>query len=471
MKIFFPVIIVFVSICDSVASKFEKCFTIKSDVFSNCTTKRRYTVMKRPRKISFETKHTCPNKICQDEFKITSIRKQLYNSKVFNQFIDMLELCCGNCVSYTVVNEITRLTQINKTVLETSDIIFPIFEWRYATRRFGYYFIPVHDAPSGFYFTLRVTTKERVVSFISGLLSTWPLLVICLVLSLFSGFIIWLLEKHKNPSEFPSSFCSGLWEGAWWAIISMTTVGYGDKTPISLPGRLYSVFWILLGITMFSILTSALTAQFSNILSHPTPNLVNKKVGGLKGKMNTATLIAQHGGFIIEYDFTSLTIGYRDLVMDLNNRKLDGFVLSRPFFNLVSLLLKRVSEKDIVDQIKHVDMEQTEIDYIGKKLSIGMLVKDETHYEYFKGYFDDNWLLTYDCNEFDLNYKSMMNSFGNGGDHGILTGRTFYSFLYCMSGIMVAICCFGLLYELKRHHREKSALLFDPEKRKNDEES
>ena len=44
-------------------------------------------------------------------------------------------------------------------------------------------------------------------------------------------------------------------EGAWWSFISMTTVGYGDKTPRTVAARIFAVFWILVGIVTFSILS------------------------------------------------------------------------------------------------------------------------------------------------------------------------------------------------------------------------
>ncbi|KAJ7333696.1 hypothetical protein OS493_015779 [Desmophyllum pertusum] len=82
------------------------------------------------------------------------------------------------------------------------------------------------------------------------------------------------LEFHVKNEEFPMSFTRGSYEGFWWAFISMTTVGYGDKTPRSFFGRLFGVLWILLGlivITMFTAtVTSALThsssPEFTNAL-------------------------------------------------------------------------------------------------------------------------------------------------------------------------------------------------------------
>lgn len=45
-------------------------------------------------------------------------------------------------------------------------------------------------------------------------------------------------------------------DGLWWGIVSITTVGYGDKYPITLPGKLIGVLLMTLGVITFSLLTA-----------------------------------------------------------------------------------------------------------------------------------------------------------------------------------------------------------------------
>jgi voltage-gated potassium channel len=62
-----------------------------------------------------------------------------------------------------------------------------------------------------------------------------------------------LLDGHEYPSI-------GL--GMWWALQTVTTVGYGDITPTSLVGRILASFVMLEGIAFLSIVTAAVTSTF-----------------------------------------------------------------------------------------------------------------------------------------------------------------------------------------------------------------
>ncbi|RMX42725.1 hypothetical protein pdam_00018966, partial [Pocillopora damicornis] len=70
-------------------------------------------------------------------------------------------------------------------------------------------------------------------------------------------------ETYFNEEEFPRSFTKGTYEGFWWAFVSMTTVGYGDKTPKFVLGRMFGVLWILLGLVVIAMFTATATSAFS----------------------------------------------------------------------------------------------------------------------------------------------------------------------------------------------------------------
>jgi voltage-gated potassium channel len=55
---------------------------------------------------------------------------------------------------------------------------------------------------------------------------------------------------------------SDIWVGMWWALQTVTTVGYGDVTPKEPSGRIIATFVMLQGIAFLAITTAAITSTF-----------------------------------------------------------------------------------------------------------------------------------------------------------------------------------------------------------------
>jgi voltage-gated potassium channel len=53
-----------------------------------------------------------------------------------------------------------------------------------------------------------------------------------------------------------------VWDGLWWAWVTVSTVGYGDLVPTSGAGRLFGALLILLGVGLFSLVTANISAYF-----------------------------------------------------------------------------------------------------------------------------------------------------------------------------------------------------------------
>jgi len=66
-----------------------------------------------------------------------------------------------------------------------------------------------------------------------------------------------VLIRVLDHSEYPS-----VWVGMWWALQTVTTVGYGDVTPAHPSGRIVAVFVMLEGIAFLAIITAAVTSTF-----------------------------------------------------------------------------------------------------------------------------------------------------------------------------------------------------------------
>ena len=55
---------------------------------------------------------------------------------------------------------------------------------------------------------------------------------------------------------------ANVWVGMWWAIQTVTTVGYGDVTPADVSGRIIATLVMLQGIAFLAVITAAITSTF-----------------------------------------------------------------------------------------------------------------------------------------------------------------------------------------------------------------
>jgi len=87
------------------------------------------------------------------------------------------------------------------------------------------------------------------------------------------GALVWAVERRKNPRQFENDAPHGLFSGFWWAAVTMSTVGYGDKTPITAIGRLLAMAWMLVALILTAVFTAQLTTGLtSSTLQSPINN-------------------------------------------------------------------------------------------------------------------------------------------------------------------------------------------------------
>ena len=88
------------------------------------------------------------------------------------------------------------------------------------------------------------------------------LIGVLLVLLTIAAHAIWLTERRDNP-QFPESYRAGIWESFWWAAVTATTVGYGDKTPKGTTGRLFALLWMFSGLFVLAYFTAGIATAFT----------------------------------------------------------------------------------------------------------------------------------------------------------------------------------------------------------------
>ncbi|MBB5221492.1 ABC-type amino acid transport substrate-binding protein [Amaricoccus macauensis] len=120
-------------------------------------------------------------------------------------------------------------------------------------------------------------------------------LAVLILLTVVIGALAWVAERRKNP-EFEQTAARGLFSGFWWATVTMTTVGYGDKAPITVAGRLLGIVWMLLALGLVSLataqLSAILTADRLNGGVSTAGDLTRMRVGIVAGGPATAQLKA-----------------------------------------------------------------------------------------------------------------------------------------------------------------------------------
>ncbi len=81
---------------------------------------------------------------------------------------------------------------------------------------------------------------------------------ITLILIYLSGVGIYYFEHDAQPEHFSSIF-----DSLWWAIITLTTVGYGDVYPVTIGGRLFTFFILMIGLGVVAIPTGILSSALT----------------------------------------------------------------------------------------------------------------------------------------------------------------------------------------------------------------
>ena len=85
-----------------------------------------------------------------------------------------------------------------------------------------------------------------------------------LVLTCILGTLMFIIESNQPESEF-----TDIGTSIYWAITTLSTVGYGDITPVTFLGRLLSGFIMLLGYTIIAIPTGIVSASFIDETKEP----------------------------------------------------------------------------------------------------------------------------------------------------------------------------------------------------------
>lgn len=170
----------------------------------------------------------------------------------------------------------------------------------------------------------------------------------------FVGFLVWLFERKNNKEEFGIGISRGLGSSFWWAAVTLTTVGYGDKAPKTAGGRVIALIWMFAGLVMISGFTAAIASAFTvnqlDVGINSLNDLYDVRVGTVKTSSSEEFL--QNNGF--SYITTNNIEEGLDLI---KTKKIDAFVYDAP------ILKYSIKSQNISNEIKVLPIILDPINY------------------------------------------------------------------------------------------------------------
>ena len=156
-----------------------------------------------------------------------------------------------------------------------------------------------------------------------------------------AGIIVWSFERHKNSEMFGGVTAGGIGHGIWWAMVTMTTVGYGDKAPKTLGGRIVALVWMIFSIIFIASFTANITAsQTIRELRgkvHGFNDLYNARVGSIP-RSEGFDFLTKQGIDVIPFE------DLQEGLAAVASGKIDAFVLNE-------MVLKYLAKREFTGRV------------------------------------------------------------------------------------------------------------------------
>ncbi|MFM1841858.1 MAG: hypothetical protein RLZZ490_594 [Cyanobacteriota bacterium] len=145
------------------------------------------------------------------------------------------------------------------------------------------------------------------------------------------GNLIWLAEHRQNPEQFAPNYSDGLQNGMWFALVTLTTVGYGDRSPKTKVGQLIASVWMIVALLSFSSITAGLASAFTAAMSESAAEPSLQTPDDLKGKSVAVVADTTAVGWANFYQADiCLTSSLEAAVKLLQQNQVDAIMFDRP---------------------------------------------------------------------------------------------------------------------------------------------
>jgi ABC-type amino acid transport substrate-binding protein len=159
---------------------------------------------------------------------------------------------------------------------------------------------PTHRSGVAVAFAKRTGARAALHEYSTALGELGPLVLALVIFLTVTGVLMWWFERHpsKDPGKPGSQSSVASWhEGIYWAVVTMTTVGYGDKTPQTHPGRALAVVSMLGSLVLVSLLTTSLVARITASrvegIAIRNSDLIGKRLAAVSDSSDAEYLDAQ----------------------------------------------------------------------------------------------------------------------------------------------------------------------------------
>ena len=151
--------------------------------------------------------------------------------------------------------------------------------------------------------------SSSLLTFFSALFTKNKLMVMAAVLLLVvvAGHIIWLVERtsKRTTTTFSQNYFPGVFEGMYWALITASTIGYGDKVPKRWVGRILAGILIIIFLPIFGYFIAQLSSDLTvnslkNEINGPE-DLAGRRVAVVKGTTSEKYMQEQRA-YLFGYD-------------------------------------------------------------------------------------------------------------------------------------------------------------------------
>ncbi|XP_028414991.1 uncharacterized protein LOC114538066 [Dendronephthya gigantea] len=280
-------------------------------------------------------------------------------------------------------------------------------------------------------------------------------LISMLVLSWLFGIFGWVTDHWKNAKDFRAPFVVGMFDGFWWSIVTMTTVGYGDKTPKSFPARIVAVIWVMISAVLLSLFTANVTTILDrSLVKTDYASMKGRKVGVLFSKDFVEKQL-NLAGQVKNY----LSLG--QMIEELKRKNVDRLLF--PDYKFFAMLSRNEEYKDTLKDYAMVKVFKSPFQ-IGMVLAIDPETFNKA----------DKMFLRCLRSQITLKRKEMDrdNTFGDFFTttmedeevSSLLSQGNISKLIYYTLGLIGILTCIGIAWDIWQHFKYKGSVEFKEEK-------